>query len=53
MVLRQQATLEVIRGDHVTPHPVRVFVGGPRFERFTSNGFTDKYVRIAFVERGG
>ncbi len=36
--------------ERLTPHLVRVVLGGPGFTNFTDNGTTDKYVKIQFPE---
>jgi NADPH-dependent ferric siderophore reductase len=40
--------LVVARTEWLTPHLVRVVAGGPGFDAFADNGFTDKYVKISF-----
>ncbi|WP_430297194.1 siderophore-interacting protein [Sinomonas sp. B1-1] len=47
---RARPTLDLVvaRTEQLTPHMVRVVVGGPGFDAFVDNGFTDKYVKIAF-----
>ncbi len=47
---RPQLTLEVLRTERLTPHLVRVWVGGPGFGGFTDNGQTDHYVKIWFAK---
>jgi NADPH-dependent ferric siderophore reductase len=42
-------TFEVLRTEQVTPHIVRVVLGGGGFDTFTPNDFTDAYVKIVFV----
>jgi NADPH-dependent ferric siderophore reductase len=43
-------TFEVLRTEQVTPHIIRVVLGGSGFDTFTPNEFTDAYVKIAFVK---
>lgn len=47
---RPRPTLDLVvsRTEWLTPHLVRVVAGGPGFDAFEDNGFTDKYVKIAF-----
>jgi len=47
---RPQAVLSVRSSRWVTPHTVRLTVGGPGFDEFRDNEYTDKYVKIAFVD---
>jgi NADPH-dependent ferric siderophore reductase len=42
-------TFEVISSEKLTPHIVRVVLGGKGFDTFTPNGFTDAYVKLVFV----
>jgi NADPH-dependent ferric siderophore reductase len=42
-------TFEVVRTEQLTPHLVRVVLGGEGFDTFTPNDNTDSYVKIAFV----
>jgi NADPH-dependent ferric siderophore reductase len=42
-------TFEVVRTEKLTPHLIRVVLGGEGFDTFTPNEFTDAYVKIAFV----
>ena len=44
--------MTVQRTDWVTPHLVRVVLGGPGIESFQDNGFTDKYVKLLFLKPG-
>ncbi|MGV0643252.1 siderophore-interacting protein [Mycolicibacterium sp. XJ879] len=45
-------TFQVVRTEELTPHLIRVVLGGSGpgtgFDTFTPNGFTDAYVKIAF-----
>jgi NADPH-dependent ferric siderophore reductase len=47
---RTRPTLDLVvsRTEQLTPHMVRVVAGGPGFEAFADNGFTDKYVKVMF-----
>ncbi|MGT2463467.1 siderophore-interacting protein [Sinomonas atrocyanea] len=45
---RPTLDLVVVRTEQLSPHLVRVVAGGPGFAAFADNGFTDKYVKIAF-----
>jgi NADPH-dependent ferric siderophore reductase len=45
---RPTLDLVVARTERLTPHLVRVVAGGPGFDAFSDNGFTDKYVKISF-----
>jgi NADPH-dependent ferric siderophore reductase len=42
--------MTVQRTEWVTPHLVRVVLGGPGIESFVDNGFTDKYVKLLFLK---
>ena len=44
-------TFEVLRTEQLTPHIIRVVLGGSGFDTFTPNDFTDAYVKIVFVKR--
>jgi NADPH-dependent ferric siderophore reductase len=44
--------LEVVRSERLTPHLVRVVLGGGGFDTFTPNDFTDAYVKVVFVREG-
>jgi len=48
--VRPQTVLEVLRTEWVTPHVVRVIAGGPGFDTFETNAFTDKYAKIVFAK---
>jgi NADPH-dependent ferric siderophore reductase len=39
----------VVRTENLTPHLVRVVLGGSGFDTFQPNDFTDAYVKIVFV----
>lgn len=43
-------TFEVVRTEQLTPHVVRVVLGGKGFDTFTPNGNTDAYVKLVFVD---
>ncbi|GAA4476224.1 siderophore-interacting protein [Rhodococcus olei] len=45
---RPTVTLTVLRTEYVTPHLVRVHLGGPGFDEFVPNGHTDAYVKLVF-----
>lgn len=40
---------EVVRTEELTPHVIRVVLGGAGFDTFKPNDFTDAYVKIVFV----
>jgi NADPH-dependent ferric siderophore reductase len=42
-------TFEVLRTENLTPHIVRVVLGGSGFDTFAPNDYTDAYVKIVFV----
>jgi NADPH-dependent ferric siderophore reductase len=43
-------TFEVVRSERLTPHLIRVVLGGRGFDTFTPNDFTDAYVKVVFVK---
>ncbi|WP_299164944.1 siderophore-interacting protein [uncultured Arthrobacter sp.] len=47
---RPQLTFVVIRTAQVTPHMVRVTLGGPAFEQFQPKDATDSYVKLLFAK---
>jgi len=47
---RAQAVLTVLRRDWLSEHMVRITAGGPGFAAVRMNDFTDKYVKIIFVD---
>lgn len=49
MAGRPVHTFDVVRTEQVTPHIVRVVLGGRGFDTFVPNEFTDAYVKIIFV----
>jgi NADPH-dependent ferric siderophore reductase len=42
-------TFEVVGSEELTPHMVRVVLGGSGFDTFTPSEFTDSYVKLVFV----
>jgi len=52
MAQRPVTTMTVLRTDWVTPHLVRVVLGGAGISSFQDNGFTDKYVKLLFPKPG-
>ena len=52
MAGRPVHTLEVVRTEQLTPHLIRVVLGGSGFDTFTPNDYTDAYVKIVFVSDG-
>lgn len=49
MAGRPVHTFEVVRTEQLTPHVVRVILGGNGFDTFTPNDYTDAYVKLVFV----
>ncbi len=47
---RPQVVLTVTEQSWLTPHIVRVTAGGPGFEAFKMNEFTDKYAKLIFID---
>jgi NADPH-dependent ferric siderophore reductase len=47
---RPQVTLEVVRREQLSPHLVRVVLGGEQFDAFAPNDSTDAYVKIFFAK---
>jgi NADPH-dependent ferric siderophore reductase len=45
-------TFDVVRSEQLTPHLIRVVLGGKGFDTFIPNDFTDAYVKIVFVNDG-
>jgi NADPH-dependent ferric siderophore reductase len=45
-------TFEVVRSEQLTPHLIRVVLGGTGFDTFIPNESTDAYVKIVFVDDG-
>ncbi len=52
MAGRPVHTFEVLRSEKLTPHIVRVVLGGGGFDTFVPNDYTDAYVKIVFVRHG-
>ncbi|HEX3284675.1 MAG TPA: siderophore-interacting protein [Mycobacterium sp.] len=52
MAGRPVHTFEVLRSEKLTPHTIRVVLGGGGFDTFKPNDFTDAYVKIVFVPYG-
>ena len=44
--------LQVLRSERLTPHLLRVVLGGPALGGVVDNGFTDRYVKLAFPRPG-
>jgi NADPH-dependent ferric siderophore reductase len=44
--------LTVLRSERLTPHIVRVVLGGPGVAGIEDNGYTDRYVKLAFRRPG-
>jgi NADPH-dependent ferric siderophore reductase len=42
-------TFEVVRTEQLTPHMVRVVLGGSGFDTFVPNEYTDAYCKVVFV----
>lgn len=49
MAGRPVHTFEVVRTEQLTPHVIRVVLGGNGFDTFTPIGQTDSYVKLVFV----
>ena len=49
MAGRPVHTFEVIRSEQLTPHMIRVVLGGKGFDTFVPSEFTDSYVKIVIV----
>jgi NADPH-dependent ferric siderophore reductase len=47
---RQQVVLEVVATERIGEHVQRLTLGGEGFEDFRDNAYTDKYVKILFVD---
>ncbi|MFC4603062.1 siderophore-interacting protein [Rhodococcus kronopolitis] len=45
---RPLVTLTVLRTERLTPHLVRVYLGGPGFDDFVPNAHADAYVKLLF-----
>ncbi|KXW65678.1 hypothetical protein MPHL43072_25010 [Mycolicibacterium phlei DSM 43072] len=42
----------MVRSEQLTPHMLRLVLGGPGFDTFTPNEFTDAYVKLVIVHPG-
>ena len=51
MAGRPVHTFEVLRSEKLTPHIVRVVLGGSGFDTFMPNDYTDAYVKVVFVHQ--
>jgi len=49
MAGRPLHTFQVVSTEKLTPHMVRVVLGGKGFDTFTPSAFTDSYVKFAFI----
>ncbi|MDF2443936.1 MAG: hypothetical protein JWR01_2139 [Subtercola sp.] len=49
---RPQVTLAVVRREQLSPHLVRIVLGGDEFGAFQTNDSTDKYVKLVFTAPG-
>ena len=49
---RPQTVLTVLRREELSPHMVRIIVGGDGFSSYSNNAFVDRYVKIAFPQPG-
>lgn len=49
MAGRPVHTFEVVRTEQLSPHIVRVVLGGSGFDTFVPNSFTDAYCKVVFV----
>ena len=49
MAGRPLHTFQVVRTEQLAPHMVRVILGGNGFDTFVPGGFTDSYVKFAFL----
>ncbi len=52
MAGRPVHTFDVTRTEQLTPHMLRVVLGGSGFDTFTPNDFTDAYVKLVIVKDG-
>ena len=52
MSARTQYRTRVVRTEPLTPHLVRVVVGGDVLAEFPDNGCTDRYVKLLFPRPG-
>ena len=51
MTARPVHTFQVIRTEQISPHIVRVVLGGNGFDTFVPNQFTDSYCKLLFLRR--
>lgn len=49
---RRKTTLTVLRSERISPHLVRVVLGGAGFDDFAPSEFTDSYVKLLFQADG-
>jgi NADPH-dependent ferric siderophore reductase len=49
---RSLVQLAVLRTERLTPHMIRVVLGGPGLADFVENGYTDAYVKLVFPVPG-
>ncbi|MEV0645575.1 siderophore-interacting protein [Phytomonospora sp. NPDC050363] len=49
---RKAKVLEVLRTERLSPHMIRVVLGGPGIAEFTDNDYTDHYVKLQFPPAG-
>ncbi|MFV0253651.1 MAG: siderophore-interacting protein [Beutenbergiaceae bacterium] len=47
---RPQVVLTVLRTESISPHMMRVILGGEGFTQFHGNEFSDKYVKLLFAD---
>lgn len=47
---KPQLVLEVLRREHLTPHMVRLYIGGENFPMLLANDHTDAYIKIFFAK---
>ena len=52
MAARPIHTFEVLATECITPHLVRLVLGGPGFDTFTPGEFADSYVKVVIVPAG-
>lgn len=52
MAARPIHTFQVVRTERLTPHMVRIVLGGTGFDTFEPKAFTDSYVKFAIVPSG-
>lgn len=49
---RPQINLTVLRREQLSAHMVRIVAGGEGFAEYVNNDFVDRYVKIAFPQKG-